>query len=284
VLEFSSDVFPTRRGVLEYRSVGPADAPAVVLLHGLGSSSAGYRAQLAGLAREFRVIAWNAPGFGRSARLAAEQPVAADHARAFGDLLTALGIDRVAVLAGSSWGSVVAAAFASVMPQRLDALLLSAPNTARGRLTGTARADALAAMLRGAAGDEDRAVVAQRLLAPDAPPVVRALVERLRDAVTPGGWHQAVHALFSVHTPDLLAEWRGATAIVAGTEDKLAPIDAHAAVLTQVLPQAHLHRLQGIGHMPKLEAPAYFNALVRALAHHQPHPVFQQPQGDLPCP
>jgi pimeloyl-ACP methyl ester carboxylesterase len=262
----TSTAFPAHRGVIEYRCSGPVDAPAIVLLHGLGSSSAGYRAQLAGLSGAWRVIAWDAPGFANSTCLEAHVPTAADYARALSDFCTALGIRRIAVLAGSSWGSVIASAFASSMPERLGALLLSVPNTARGRLAGTAREQAMTALLGAANGDEDRAVVASRLLARDAPAQVRALVERLRDAVTPGGWCQAAHMLFSVYTPDLLAHWHGPTLIVAGTEDKVAPIEAHAEVLLKAMPHARLERLAGYGHMPKLEAPARFNSLLGELA------------------
>src|SRR5882762_8018631 len=62
----ASSIYPGQRGQVEYRAAGDASNPAVLLLHGLGSSSAGYRAQFAGLSREFHVIAWNAPGFGSS--------------------------------------------------------------------------------------------------------------------------------------------------------------------------------------------------------------------------
>ena len=55
----ASPIYPGQRGQVEYRAAGDASNPAVLMLHGLGSSSAGYRAQFAGLSRDFRVIAWN---------------------------------------------------------------------------------------------------------------------------------------------------------------------------------------------------------------------------------
>ena len=268
-VEFDSSVFAQGRGRIEYRAGGSAGRPAIVLLHGIGSSSAGYRAQLAGLADEFHVVAWNAPGFGNSAPLSATEPNAADYAQALGGFIAALGIARVAVLAGSSWGSVIAATFAAGSPAAVQSLVLSAPNTARGRLEGTARQAELAALVRAGAASpgQDRSAVADRLLAPDTPAQVRSHVERLRDAVTPGGWRQAAHMLFTVHTPDLLAQLHCPIAIIAGTEDKVAPIDAHAAVLHAAAPAARLHVLQNCGHMLKLEAPAQFNTIARTAAH-----------------
>jgi pimeloyl-ACP methyl ester carboxylesterase len=258
-------VFAQGRGRIEYRASGAASAPAVVLLHGIGSQSAGYRAQLAGLADGFRVIAWNAPGFGHSTPLALAEPRAEDYAQALAAFLGALGIAQAAVLVGSSWGSVVAATFAARCPAAVRSLVLSAPNTARGRLQGEARAAARAAVGR-AGRAADRSAVAERLLTPDTPAAVREPVERLRDAVTPEGWRQAAHMLFTVYTPDLLPQYPGPIAIVAGSADQVAPLQAHGAVLQAAVPAAQLHVLQGHGHMPKLEAPARFNAIVRAAA------------------
>jgi hypothetical protein len=45
-----------------YMEAGRADAPSLVLLHGVGANSMHWRFQLAGLSDRFRVIAWNAPG------------------------------------------------------------------------------------------------------------------------------------------------------------------------------------------------------------------------------
>ena len=50
----ASPIYPGQRGQVEYRAAGDARNPAVLMLHGLGSSSAGYRAQFAGLSRDFR--------------------------------------------------------------------------------------------------------------------------------------------------------------------------------------------------------------------------------------
>ena len=265
LIAFQSRVFPDGHGVIEYRSTRPAHAPCVIMLHGLGSSAAGYRAQLAGLPA-LRVIAWNAPGFGQSACLADDTPTAQAYAQALADFATALGIEQVAVLVGSSWGSVIASAFAAHHPERVAALVLSAPNLARGRLAGDERANALAGLLQSGDPHTDRAAVADRLLAKQAPREVRQIVQRLRDAVTPAGWRQAAHMLFSVHTPDLLSRWQGPACVVVGDEDEVAPAPLHAQPLCSAMPRATLCRLPGCGHMPKLEAPSRFNAEVLALA------------------
>lgn len=257
--------FEGGHGVLEYREAGRADLPVLFLMHGIGSSSAGYRGQLAGLQDRYRLIAWNAPGFGRSTALADERPDWRCYVDAAAALLKALGVTRLAGLVGSSWGSVIATGFARSSGIPLDALILSAPNTARGikqdaASRATARQAVIAAGL--ASFKLDRQVIADRLLASGAAPSVHAHTRQLRDAVTPHAWTQAMNMLFSIYTPKLLSEVPAFVSLIVGREDKVAPEDAHAALLRAARPDMRYYALQGVGHMPKLEAPATFNRIV----------------------
>ncbi|MBI0537231.1 alpha/beta hydrolase [Roseomonas sp. KE2513] len=274
----ASDLPPLRRvnlpgqgaRVIEYRESGPGDEPTILMLHGTGSSSAGYRAQLAGLSDRYRVVAWNAPGYGTSTPLASPDPTAGDYAAAVEELMDALGISRAAVLVGSSWGSVIALNLAVVRPARVGALVLSAPNTARGAMPEEARQAAIAEMRRNVPRpDADRGAVADRLLTPDTPAAVRALVERLRDDMTPTGWLGAMHMMFTTDTPSIIGQVRCPVAILAGTRDRLAPLELHAGLLHAGKPDAALHVLEGYGHMLKLEAPGPFNEIVRGLPDFQ---------------
>src|SRR5215831_3310258 len=65
-----------------YMEAGMPEAPPLVLLHGIGSNSMGWRFQYAGLADRYRVIGWNAPGYLLSDNLLAETPGHPDYAGA----------------------------------------------------------------------------------------------------------------------------------------------------------------------------------------------------------
>ncbi len=253
--------------VITYRAAGDERAPAIVLLHGIGSSSAGYRAQFAALRIHHRVIAWDAPGYGQSSPFAIGTPAATDYADALMALLSALGISR-ATIVGSSWGSVIAATFAARYPSATRALVLSAPNVARGHLSGTERDLAREALMRSAAArsPEARAAVVNALVAPNAGPLVRAVVSRLRDAVTPTGWEHAVDMLFSTYTPSVVPAVQAPISVIIGNLDRVAPIDDHARPIHEAAHDSTLHVLDAIGHMPKLEAPEAFNSIVLAAA------------------
>jgi pimeloyl-ACP methyl ester carboxylesterase len=253
--------------MITYRATGDRRAPAIVLLHGMGSSSAGYRAQLAALSKNHRVIAWDAPGYGQSSPFEISAPAATDYADALADLMSTLGIAHATVV-GSSWGSVIAATFAARYPLATRALVLSAPNVARGHLSGEERDAARDVLMRNAVAQspEARAAVVNALLAPNARPQVRALVSQLRDAVTPTGWDHAVDMLFSTHTPSVVTSIQVPISVIVGNLDRIAPIDDHARPIHEAARNSTLHVLEGIGHMPKLEAPEEVNSIVLAAA------------------
>src|SRR5215468_2297372 len=101
-----------------YMEAGRADAPAIVLLHGVGANSMHWRFQFAGLADRFRLIAWNAPGYLLSDALVKDWPDCRDYADAFADFLAALALDRIN-LVGNSFGTRVAQCFAHHYPDRV---------------------------------------------------------------------------------------------------------------------------------------------------------------------
>jgi pimeloyl-ACP methyl ester carboxylesterase len=271
-----SAVHADGRGLIEYRAAGDERNPAVLMLHGLGSSSAGYRAQFAGLAREFHVIAWNASGFGSSSPIPGHNAGIGDYAEALEALLRALRVKKLSVLIGSSWGSVVALAFTRRYPALVRSLVLSAPNVAKGDVAGEARDAELDARLRTAdiSIPVSRAAVADRLLTPHTPPLVRQHVERLRDAMTTDGWRQAIRSLFTVYTPDIISEIRCPITILSGTLDQVAPHRDHAERLLAAAPSATSISFEDCGHMLKLEAPSRFNAIVRAAALQPESPAY----------
>src|SRR5437660_1420271 len=103
---------------------GKPDAPAILLLHGVGANSMHWRFQFAGLSDAFRVVAWNAPGYILSDAFKAEWPTCQDYADAVGDFLAAVKVDRVNIV-GNSFGSRVAQCFAIHYPTRVLRLAMT---------------------------------------------------------------------------------------------------------------------------------------------------------------
>jgi pimeloyl-ACP methyl ester carboxylesterase len=99
------------------------EGPAVVLLHGWGTSSQSLQGVLAALAPAFRVLAVDLPGFGWS-----DPPPAAWGSREYAEHVRAL-LDRLeigtAALLGHSFGGRVAIRLAVRVPARVARLALA---------------------------------------------------------------------------------------------------------------------------------------------------------------
>ena len=112
---------PVDGTALYVRQDGAASAPAVVLIHGLGSSTAAWDAVTPALARSHRVIRIDLLGHGRSAKPGGDRYSTLDQARIVGDVLAELGVRR-AVVVGHSTGGYVAVALAEQHPSLVTAL------------------------------------------------------------------------------------------------------------------------------------------------------------------
>ncbi len=112
-----------------YREAGPADAPAVVLLHGFPSSSNMFRNLIPALADRYHVIAPDYPGFGHS-----DMPDRGQFRYSFArfaditdTLLTRLGVSRYALYV-MDYGAPVGYRLALKHPERVTALVIQNGN------------------------------------------------------------------------------------------------------------------------------------------------------------
>jgi len=116
--EETSKILQRPAGVLHYHEAG--EGPPLLLLHGSGpgvSGWANFGANLPVLARHFRCLVLDLPGYGRSAPVTGHPIlVAADAVRGF---LAGLGIARAHIL-GNSYGAIVGANVAANSPEIVD--------------------------------------------------------------------------------------------------------------------------------------------------------------------
>ena len=101
----------------------------VVLLHGGGPGASGlsnFSRNVDALARNFRVIVPDLPGYGRSTKRLRRDDVFGDLAGAMGGMLDALGIEQ-AHFVGNSLGGSTALRLALDRPERVSAMVLMGP-------------------------------------------------------------------------------------------------------------------------------------------------------------
>ncbi len=248
---------------LAWREAG--DGVAVVLLHGVGSGSASWEGQLDGLGAGYRVIAWDAPGYGGSDALDGETPVVADYARAAVDLLDALDLDRVH-LVGHSLGALIAAAFAARRADRLVTLTLADPSAGYAAAGDDLRVGRLEARIRaieefGPAGMAERR--SSDVLSPNAPEAAVAKVREVMSGLRPAGYKQAARMM---HSTDIFGDVRAVSVpalVMCGSADLVTPEDI-ARAIASAIPGAEYQTLDGLGHASYVENPEVFNAPLRA--------------------
>ena len=240
---------------MSYMEAGAGNAQVVTLLHGIGSNSTGWRYVMAALGKRCRVIAWNAPGYYLSDNFAAESPSHSQYADALAALLDALGIATTHIV-GSSFGSLIAASFATRYPERVGRLALLGTTRGQAWLPADERARRLA--MRAASIASGGLDLAEKryanLLSASASELAIALTKEVLGATHPRGMMQAARTSDTTDVLSFAARIKARTLLVVGSEDRVNPPEISRAI-ADVIEGSTLVELPGVGHLPKLEAP-----------------------------
>jgi pimeloyl-ACP methyl ester carboxylesterase len=259
-----------------FRRVG--SGPALLLIHGIGVSSATWLPVLPALAEHFTVIAPDLLGHGESAKPRADYAVGA-YACGMRDLLSVLDVEQATVV-GHSLGGGVAMQFAYQFPERCARLMLVSSGgvgqqvhpvlrllaSSNGglllELATVAPTRRLAERLRpvlprfggwGIGPDLDR--MFDRLDSLSTPDARRAFLRTLRSAVDGRG--QVITMLDRSYLAAGLPTW-----ILWGGRDAIIPL-SHGARAACEMPGSRLVFFPEAGHFPHEEEPERFVALVR---------------------
>ncbi|MBM2620663.1 alpha/beta fold hydrolase [Actinoplanes sp. LDG1-06] len=241
--------------------------PDLVLLHGTGGHLEAYARDLAGLAEDFRVTAYDMIGHGWSGT--PDTPytidVLSDHLIG---LMDALGIER-AHLSGESLGGWVVAWTAAFHPSRVDRLVLNTPGNIANKPEVMARMrDSTMAAVRDPSDETVRRRV--EFLFHHKEMVTDELVNLRRAVYRRPGFVQAMTNTLVLQDPVVRKAyawepgWVGkitAPTLLLWTEhDPTGGLD-EADMLLSWLPDARLHVIADAGHWPQWEkVPEYLRA------------------------
>ncbi|NQX13279.1 alpha/beta hydrolase [Microbacteriaceae bacterium VKM Ac-2855] len=106
---------------------GRTDAPVVVMIHGIASSSATFSFVIPLLEKTHRVIAVDLLGFGGSPRPANAEYTLDEHVSAIAATIRHLRLDRPFVLVGHSLGALIGSRYAATHAEHLSKLVLVSP-------------------------------------------------------------------------------------------------------------------------------------------------------------
>jgi 4,5:9,10-diseco-3-hydroxy-5,9,17-trioxoandrosta-1(10),2-diene-4-oate hydrolase len=253
--------------------VEAGEGPAVLLMHGLGSSLDTWRRNVQPLADAgYKILAPDLPGHGDSDKpksLRYDPLAAVDFTIRF---LDALGVQK-ASLVGNSAGGLVAAMFALEYPERTDRLTLVAPGGLGRQISWFLRLMSVPVIgeflyhpwtynLMGI----NKRVFHEPSSVPDGvfaemarvhalPGSIRATLRSLRSSINFMGlrpeW-QVLDRLSQISAP-LMCLW--------GEQDNVIPI-SHSGLIKNAIPQSLVRTLPQCGHWPHMEKADEFNTLL----------------------
>jgi 3-oxoadipate enol-lactonase len=236
----------------------------VMFIHGHPFDRRMWAPQLDALEDDFRVLAPDLPGYGASPPRATTLTMR-DLAAATIELLDQLEIARATVV-GLSMGGLVAMELGLGWPDRVDGLVLAATTAApvtaaeaehRRRLADRVEAEGPLTLV---------AEMADRLLGPVGrmdPELIRIVLEMMI-STPPAGAAAALRG--RAERPDYATLLAGLTVpalVAAGRHDAYAA-DGVTDQLVAALPDPEVVHFERSGHLPNLEEPEAFTAVVRA--------------------
>ena len=235
-----------------YESHGPAHLPTVVLTGSLGTTTQMWHPQVAALSHDYRVVAYDTRGHGRSPVPPGPYDVddlAADLER----LLDRLGVWRAHVI-GLSLGGLTVMRLAATKPDRVDrtAVLCTAARFAPARAWAD-RADLVEA--------NGMKSVAQTVVArwftdahKRADPDLIAWAEQMLCSIDAVGYAACCRLLVRADVSDDLESIRSPLLAIAGADDPATP-PVQLQTIVDAVPGARLAVVEGAAHLANLDQP-----------------------------
>ena len=244
---------------IRVRETGDARAPAVILLHGFGSSLETWEPWAQTLSKRYRVVRFDLPGSGLS-----EPDRSGRYSDARSLELIRLLMDRLAIekaaLIGNSIGGRIAWRFAAAFPSRVSKLVLISPDGFASPGFEYGKPPHVPTVLELMKYFLPRSLMRTNLAAAYGDPsrLERAVVDRYYDLLlAPGSRAAMISRMQQIVLEDpvpLLRQIEIPTLLLWGRKDRLIPF-ANAADYLRALPNATLVDFPDLGHVPHEEAP-----------------------------
>jgi 3-oxoadipate enol-lactonase len=206
----------TSDGHISYLAAGPAEARAIVFLHGIGGGAELFTPQLAAFGARHRAISWNMPGYGASAPI--EDASITGYAAALARFVADLGLVHP-VLVGHSIGGMVVQRYLADGLGPVGAAVLAQTTAAFGgrdpRWAQDFVAQRLGALDRGETMRSLAPDIVAGLVGDDPDPEGVRLAERCVAAAPEAAYRASVHALVGFDLREAMARIAGAD-LVAG--------------------------------------------------------------------
>lgn len=197
----------------------------LIMLHGIGSNKSSFDTLASELPESWNLIAWDAPGYGKSTHLSQLKPDAGDYAARLKSLLDELNISRFLLL-GHSLGTLVAARFALLFPKAVEGLIFLASaqgyGVTNGAISGSTQTR-LDDLDRLGATEFARSRADRLIFEPEQHPEIRKKVVNSMAAINRRGYTQAVHMLASGDLKADAGQIPVSSLVIVGANDVVTP-------------------------------------------------------------
>jgi pimeloyl-ACP methyl ester carboxylesterase len=253
-----------------YWSLGAQGGP-IILIHGISCSVLEWEYVIHELSTQHQVYALDLIGHGLSDKplgLAYDIANFAKHVLAFMDKMNLV----TAGLIGNSLGARVAMECAAIAPERISALVLSAPAAVDqstlfefrmasvrflGELLTAPNPPSTGKIWRAAFADPSlatKAMIAEKVTLAKLPGAGKAFLKALRNMLAFGGFKP--EAMKDTH--ETARKIKAPSLIIWGRQDRFLPI-SHLDTLLKLMPHAVPLVMERCGHVPMIEFPREFN-------------------------
>lgn len=253
---------------IHYQDSGRPDAPVLMLLHGFGSSLQTWNAWVPQLARDYRVIRLDLPGFGLTGATPTRDYSEARDVATLTHFADQLGLARFAVI-GHSLGGKMAWSLAAAEPERVRALVLMAPDGFAPPEQWGTKPYEVPAVMGLMKYSLPKPLVRQFVGAAFSDPqqLTKPMVDRYHDMLRAPGVRQAIldRGQQTIYTNPVarLQQIKAPTLLMWGGNDRMIP-SSHAASYAQVLQRSQTVVLPNLGHVLQEELPEVGLAQVKA--------------------
>jgi len=252
-----------KSGLISYRESGSINKEVLVFLHGIGSASGSWFEQLENLSSNYRVVAWDAPGYGNSTALLNEKPNAKDYAHALEKFIVSLNI-QPHVLVGHSLGALIAGSYAANYSISWLRLILADPANGHGRLGEQERLEKLRSRLDNMSKLGPERLAKERspaLLSKKASSEALEFVRYNMSNLRVDGHAQAAYMLSTGNLINDAKFFSGPVLVLCGSEDTITPED-EAKKVAAAYKKSRYQALPGVGHASYIENPDLFNDVI----------------------
>jgi pimeloyl-ACP methyl ester carboxylesterase len=259
-LRQAGDMLTVAGTPLHVRDDGPKNAPAVILLHGFGSSLHTFEPWAEALKADYRVVRLDLPGSGLSPPDTTGDYTDTRSVTLILVLMDRLGIDKAAVV-GNSIGGRIAWNMAADHPERVSKLVLISPDgfASPGFAYGE-KAD-VPAVMKAMRFTLPKSALRPNLAASYGDPkrLTEASVKRYHDLMLARGGRGALLARMEqtvlTDPATRLPQIKAPVLLLWGRKDRLIPF-SNSADYTRLLPDSRLVAFKDLGHVPMEEDPA----------------------------